>query len=81
MIDLSTKELIGKDIRVFLKILLVTENQPRLVGRSIIYGNEKTKNKRGVFTSCTNKCPPWSIKSDEIIHNSQKKKFIIIKLG
>ena len=77
MIDLSTKELIGKDIRVFLKndIFGNPKNQPRLVGRSIIYGNEKTKIKKGVFTSCgiSNKCPPWSIKSDEIIHNKSKK--------
>ena len=32
-------------------------------------------NKKGVFTSCGKRdgCPPWSIKSEEIIHDRSKK--------
>ena len=77
MVDLSTNELLGKDIKVSLRndTFGNTENQPRLVGRSIVYGSEKTKIKKGVFTSCgtNDNCPPWSIKSDEIIHDRTKK--------
>ena len=77
MVDLSTNELLGKDIKVSLRndTFGNTENHPRLVGRSISYGSEKTKIKKGVFTSCStnDNCPPWSIKSDEIIHDRTKK--------
>ena len=77
MIDLSTNELIGKDIKVILRNNTFGNpaNNPRLVGRSIIYGADKTRIKKGIFTSCgiNNKCPPWSIKSDEIIHDKSKK--------
>ena len=77
MVDLSTNELLGKDIKISLKndTFGNPENQPRLVGRSIVYGSEKTKIKKGVFTSCgtNDNCPPWSIESDEIIHDKSKK--------
>ena len=36
--------------------------------------NEETSIYKGIFTPWkTGKCPPWSIKADEIIHKKQKK--------
>ena len=60
----------------------VKDNEPKLKGNSIIYENEKTTIKKGIFTSCANNdnCPPWVI-SDQIIHDKEKKKFNIKMLG
>ena len=51
------------------------DNEPKLKGNSIIYKNNKTYIKKGIFTSCANNdnCPPWVITSNEIIHDKDKK--------
>ena len=38
---------------------------------------KKTIINNGIFTSCkiNDNCPPWSIKSEQIIHDKVKKKF------
>ncbi len=54
------------------------ENNPRLKGiSSKKVGNLTTINK-GIFTSCkkNDKCPPWSIQAEEIVHDKNKKQLI-----
>ena len=69
--------LIGKDIKINLRsdTFGIKDNEPKLKGNSIIYENEKTIIKKGIFTSCknNNNCPPWVITSNEIIHDKEKK--------
>ena len=76
---LKTKEnvLIGKDIKINLRndSFGHPDNEPKLKGNSVIYENNKTLIKKGIFTSCkdNNDCPPWVITSKEIIHDKNKK--------
>ena len=76
---LKTKEniLIGKDIKINLRndTFGVPDNDPKLKGNSVIYQNDKTLIKKGVFTSCKDNddCPPWVITSKEIVHDKNKK--------
>ncbi len=76
---LKTKEnvLIGKDIKINLRndSFGQPDNDPKLKGNSVIYENNKTLIKKGIFTSCkdNNDCPPWVITSKEIIHDKNKK--------
>ena len=75
-IDINLQKLIGKDIRVNLRndTFGNKENNPKLVGNSINYDQDKVVIKKGKFTSCkdNNDCPPWSIVSKEIIHYKKK---------
>ncbi len=77
IIRLQNFELLGKDIKVFLRndIYGNNENEPKLVGNSVYYYEDKTVVKKGIFTSCAenNNCPPWSITSKEIIHYKKQK--------
>jgi len=76
---LKTKEniLIGKDIKINLRndSFGQPDNDPKLKGNSVVYENNKTLIKKGIFTSCkdNNECPPWAITSKEIIHDKNKK--------
>ena len=76
-VKLKESILIGKDIKINLRndTFGIKDNEPKLKGNSIIYENEKTVIKNGIFTSCSNNnnCPPWVITSNEIIHNKEKK--------
>ncbi len=77
MVKLDEYTLIGKDIKVFLdnNSFGNPENEPKLKGNSVIYKNDETVIKKGIFTSCkeNNNCPPWSITSKEIKHDRTKK--------
>ena len=56
-----------------------TENDPRIVGVSSESIKGLTKINKAVFTSCkvrNNKCPPWSIKAEKIMHDKEKKQLI-----
>ena len=69
--------LLGKDIKINLRndTFGNPDNEPKLKGNSILYENNKTLIKKGIFTSCKNNdnCPPWAITSKEIIHDKDKK--------
>ena len=78
MINLIEQKLIGKDIKVLLRneIFGNKDNNPRLVGNSISYSNNKTIIKKGSFTTCKKNdsdCPPWQITSKEILHDKTKQ--------
>ncbi len=55
-----------------------SENDPRLKGVSAESKNDITEINKGVFTSCkkSDSCPPWSIHSEKIIHDKNKKQLI-----
>lgn len=77
LVNLKTNEIIGKEINIDLNnsIFGNTNNDPRFKGRSVISNNKETLIYKGVFTPCgkTNKCPPWSIKAEEIKHKKKEK--------
>ena len=51
------------------------ENNPRLYGVSSSGNEKETILKKGIFTSCkkNDSCPPWSFKSQEVVHDKIKK--------
>ena len=61
-------------IRVHKNIFDNKNQDPRLLGISS-KGEGNITTIKGIFTSCgdSEKCPPWSIKSEEIIHNKDKR--------
>jgi len=78
--NLQDKEFVASDTKLFLKknIFDVEENDPRIFGvSSEKKGNITTINK-AVFTSCNSdeKCPSWSITSNKIKHDLDKKQLI-----
>ena len=62
-------------IRVHKNIFDNKNQDPRLLGVSSKGEGNITTIKKGIFTSCNDneKCPPWSIKSEEIIHDKDKR--------
>ncbi len=55
------------------------DNDPRLLGVSSNKKNEITQINKGIFTSCKkrkDKCPPWSMQAEKIIHDKNKKQLI-----
>ncbi len=76
-VNLKENTLLGKDIKINLRndTFGVPANQPKLKGNSVIYENNKTIIKKGIFTSCkdNDNCPPWVITSKEITHDREKK--------
>ncbi len=74
-LDLKKNELIAKDVGLNFKISKDSENEPRLKGRSLINNEKETVVKKGTFTFCKKreKCPPWEMGAEEIIHDKTKK--------
>ena len=74
------KSFISKEtkIKVDKNIFGNEEQDPRLYGVSSYGNSEKTVVKKGIFTSCKirDDCPPWSISSEEIIHDKIKRDII-----
>ena len=77
ILDLKKKKFLAKDTKILVKkdIFKNSENDPRLLGISSISENNKTTINKGIFTSCkqTDKCPPWVIESEKIVHDKTKK--------
>ena len=78
IIDLKSRNFVAKDtkINIHKSIFNNPENEPRLYGVSSIRKDHKTIIKKGIFTNCkknNEKCPPWSMQADEIVHNEKKK--------
>ena len=75
--NLNNQNFIAKEtkINIHKNIFDVEENDPRLYGVSSSGDGNLTIVNKGIFTSCqiTEGCAPWSIKSEKIQHNKQKK--------
>ena len=79
--NLKTKKFIAKDteINVHKNIFARNDNDPRIFGVSAEGTENKISIKKAIFTSCAKRegCPPWSIKSEEILHDKEKNKLTI----
>ena len=78
VVKLKDNHLAGKDVDVDFYDLLFDniDNEPKLSGNTLVSNIEKTIVYKGVFTNCAqneNKCPPWTIYADEVIHEKKKK--------
>ena len=77
IIYLDTFEFISQDaeINIHEDVFGNPENEPRLKGVSVSKKDQVTTINKGVFTSCNKneKCPPWAIQADEIIHDKINK--------
>ena len=53
-LKINENTLIGKDIKISLRndTFGVPDNEPKLKGNSVVYQNDKTLIKKGIFTSC-----------------------------
>ena len=67
----------GKDVKINFNnnIFGNINNNPRLYGNIISSDKNKSKISKGVFTTCkkNDKCPPWELSAEEIIHDKNKK--------
>ena len=74
---LNEGQFLGKDVKINFdkKSLGNIENDPRLYGNTIYSNKNISKISKGVFTTCkkNDKCPPWEISAEEIIHDKNKK--------
>ena len=75
--NLKDKEFTAKETKINLhkNVFKRENNDPRIYAVSSKGDNNKTTLSKGIFTSCQVRdgCSPWSIKSEEIIHDKEKK--------
>ena len=79
-IDTKSKELLGTDIKSYLnnKSFKIDErNKPRIFANNVKIDKEITEFNKANFTLCNyrkdDKCPPWTIQSTKMLHDSKKK--------
>ena len=79
-IDTSKKEVLGTDIKAFLNdknLKINKNNKPRIFANTVSINKKTTSFEKSIFTLCdyreNDKCPPWTIQSTEMLHDSQKK--------
>jgi len=77
MLDSKSDQIIGNDLNVdFNKIIFGNnQNDPRLKGKAFFLNKDTTTIEKGIFTACkkTDKCPPWTMSAEKIIHDKNKK--------
>ena len=77
-VDLKKQNILGKDLTIKFNKSTFDNNQndPRLKANSF-YSKENTSSmSKGVFTTCkkeNDKCPPWEMHAENIIHDKNKK--------
>jgi len=80
IIDIKNKNFTAGNTKIKIKkdSFENSKNDPRIYGVSSKKRGKVTTIKKGVFTSCAlnDDCPPWSINSSEILHDSEKKQII-----
>ena len=80
IIDIKKKDFTASKTKIRIKknIFDDTKNDPRIYGVSSKKKDNITTINKGIFTSCAinDTCPPWSISSKKIIHDSKKKQII-----
>ena len=79
LVNLKENKFLGSDISIdFDNSLFANDkNDPRLKGNSLISEENNTTIYKGSFTTCNqkdNKCPPWSIYAEEVVHKKNEKK-------
>ena len=80
IINIKNKNFIASNTKIKVKkdSFDNSENDPRIYGVSSEKKGDLTTINKGIFTSCAlnDKCPPWSISSNKILHDSKKKQII-----
>ena len=79
LVNLKDNKFLGSDIVIDFEDSLFgnNKNDPRLKGNSLISEENNTTIYKGSFTTCNqenNKCPPWSIHAEEVVHKKNEKK-------
>ncbi len=74
-IDLNNDRLAAQDVKVYFTQDGSLGGHARLKGNSIVSEGSKTTINKAIFTTCkpSDKCPPWSLVSDEVVHDKEKK--------
>ena len=75
MVDLINQKIASKDTELYFNENGQLGKNARMKGSSLISENSKTIISNGIFTTCKSneKCPPWSLKSKKITHDTDKK--------
>ncbi len=80
ILDIKNKDFIAGNTKIRIKknSFENSNNDPRIYGVSSKKRGEITTINKGTFTSCAinDDCPPWSLSSSEIQHDSKKKQII-----
>ena len=80
ILNIKTKDFVAGQTKIKVKknIFDNSKNDPRIYGVSSNRKNEITTINKGVFTSCAKNdgCPPWSLSSNKVLHDSKKKQII-----
>ena len=82
VVNLRENKFLGSDVSIDFEDSLFgnNENDPRLKANSLIAENNETKVFKGSFTTCKqnkDKCPPWAIYAEEVVHKKRKGKLNI----
>ncbi len=79
-IDTKKREILGTDIKAFMNdknFKIHKKNKPRIFANTLNINNNKSSFNKSVFTLCDyrkeDKCPPWSIRASEMLHDNKKK--------
>ena len=79
-INIKNKDFIASKTKINIKkdTFDNSQNDPRVYGSSSKKKGHITTIHKGIFTSCAlnDTCPPWSISSNKILHDSQKRQII-----
>ena len=79
-IDTKKKELLGTDIKSYLNnrdFKIDERNDPRIFANNVKINQNVSEFNKANFTLCgyrkNDKCPPWTIQSTKMLHDSKKK--------
>ncbi len=79
-IDTNKKEILGSDTKAFLnskEFKIKSKNQPRVFANTVSLNKNNKSFTKSKFTLCNyrenDKCPPWTIQSTKMLHDSKKK--------
>ena len=75
MINLNDQKIASQDIELYFNKKGQLGKNARLKGSSLMSEDNQTIINNAIFTTCkkNEKCPPWSLKSKKVIHNTDKK--------
>ena len=78
IMDLNSKKIAAKNPIIYFSEGNGFGKHSRLKGNSIITDNNFTEIKKGIFTTCkpNDDCPPWTMQSEKIIHDKEKRLLI-----
>ena len=79
-IDTKKKEILGSDTKYYFNddgFKISKKNKPRIFANSVSISEKKSYFNKSIFTICDyrkdDKCPPWEVKSSQMLHDNEKK--------